>query len=112
MIAGLCNNKIIAPFTHEITTDAKLFNGWLEQCLLPELEPGKIIVMDNYSIHKTAKTKEIIENAGHKLVFLPSYSPDLNPIEQYWAIIKAKIKYFLSYTSIFHRAVQIAFLEV
>jgi hypothetical protein len=42
MIAGLCDNKIIAPFTHEITTDAKLFNGWLEQCLLPELQPAGV----------------------------------------------------------------------
>lgn len=112
MIAGLCNNKIIAPFTHEITTDAELFNGWLEKCLIPELRPGQVIVMDNYSIHKTNKTKELIEAAGCKLLFLPPYSPDLNPIEQYWAIIKAKCKYFLSYTSTLTRALQIAFLEI
>ena len=111
MIAALCDNKIIAPFTHEITTDAKLFNGWLEQCLLPELRPGQVVVMDNYSIHKSAKTKALIESAGCKLLFLPAYSPDLNPIENYWAIIKAKIKYFKSYCSTFDRAIQLAFLN-
>ena len=109
MIAALCNKRIIAPFIHEVTTDATLFNEWLEVCLLPELVPGQVVVMDNYSIHKSSKTRDLIESAGCKLLFLPPYSPDLNPIENYWAIIKARIKYFANYCSTFERAIQIAF---
>ena len=109
MIAGLCNNKIIAPFIHESTTDTALFNGWLEQCLVPLLVPGQVVALDNYSIHKSEETRQIIENAGCKLLFLPPYSPDLNPIENYWAIIKARIKYFRAYCSTFQMAITYAF---
>jgi transposase len=60
--------------------------------LLPEVGPDKVIVMDNASFHKSKRTKELIEKAGCKLVYLPPYSPDLNPIERFWSWLKGKIR--------------------
>ena len=74
------------------TCNTELFNIWIEQMLLPELEPGQVIIMDNVRTHKSKKTKELIESVGCKLIFLPTYSPDFNPIEHFWAQKKAKIK--------------------
>ena len=60
--------------------------------LLPELEVGSVIVMDNTSYHKSKKTQELIEENGCKVMYLPPYSPDLNKIENYWEIIKKEVK--------------------
>lgn len=68
--------------------------------------------MDNASFHKSNKTKEIIENNGHRLLFLPAYSPDLNPIENYWAIIKAKIKKVISNYSELYPCVEYVFQSI
>ena len=92
VVAGLLDNKIIAPLIYTCSTNSLLLNSWLEKCLIPVLPNNCVIIMDNASFHKSTKTKEIIENNGHEPLFLPAYSPDLNPIEQYWAIIKSKIK--------------------
>lgn len=72
--------------------DADMFNLWLEGDLLPKLPPGAVIVLDNAAFHKRNDTREIIQNAGHCLEFLPPYSPDLNPIEPKWAQAKAIIR--------------------
>ena len=69
--------------------DAEIFNLWLGQDLIPKLPPGAVPVMDNATFHKRADTREMIENAGYCLEFLPPYSPDLNPIEPKWAQAKA-----------------------
>jgi len=70
----------------------ELFNGWVEHFLIKELKPGQFVVMDNASFHKSQKTKDLIESVGCKLIFLPPYSPDLNPIEKFWANMKRWIK--------------------
>jgi len=59
---------------------------------LPEIGPGKVIVLDNASFHKNKRTKELIERAGCRLIYLPPYSPDLNPIEKFWSWLKRKIR--------------------
>ena len=92
IVAGLLNNKIIAPLVYEYSTDATLFNTWLAKVLIPELPENSIIIMDNARFHKTSETKEIIEIHNHRLLFLPAYSPDFNPIEHTWATIKKLIK--------------------
>jgi transposase len=66
------------------------FNTWVEKVLLKELTPGQTVIMDNASFHKSKRTQESIE--GCKLIFLPSYSPDLNPIEKFWAKLKKWIQ--------------------
>ena len=96
IIAGLLNNNIIAPLTYHCSTDSILFNTWLEKCLIPALPEKCVLIMDNATFHKSNKTRYIIENHGHRLLLLPAYSPDLNPIEQQWAIIKSKTKKIVS----------------
>lgn len=109
MIAAQCGKDILAPMVFKGTTDAKLFNYWLEICLVPELRPGQVVVMDNYCIHKTDETQQIIKKAGCKILFLPPYSPDLNPIEHFWALIKARIRKIKNSCKDFHSAINLAF---
>ena len=101
--------KMLAPYVFNGHTDAKRFNGWLEKCLLPELRPGQIIIMDNATFHKSKKTKILIESAGCRLLFQPAYSPDLNPIEQQWAVLKAKFRKYKHKFETFDEAVDYAF---
>lgn len=79
---------------YEGTMNADLFNIYLEECLLPVLKPGQIIIMDNASFHKSIETQFLIKDAGCYLLFLPSYSPEFNPIEHTWASLKRYIKQF------------------
>lgn len=86
------SKKLIAPYIFDGSADAKRFNGWIEKCLLPTLRKGQIVIMDNAPFHKAKRTKQLIESAGCTLKFQPKYSPDLNPIEQQWAVIKRKYR--------------------
>ena len=102
-------NKIVAPLCYQGTCDAKLFNLWLKDFLLPSLGPGYTLVMDNAAFHKSGETKDIIEGAGCHLLFLPPYSPDLNPIEKCWANLKAIIKKIIGNFETLGEAVDFAF---
>lgn len=85
--------KLLAPIYFEGSTNTEVFNVWIKEYLLPSIKnANKVIIMDNASFHKTEETKKLIETAGHKLLYLPPYSPDLNPIEQKWGNIKSKVK--------------------
>ena len=75
--------------------DSKVFETYVEKCLVPELIPGKIIILDNAAFHKSLRTRQLIEEAKCQLFFLPSYSPDLNPIENEWFPIKNRIRQLL-----------------
>ena len=66
----------------------EVFEAYLEQVLLPELEEGQVLIMDKLPAHKRAKVRELIEGGGCQLLYLPSYSPDYNPIEEAFAKIK------------------------
>ena len=68
------------------------FLAYVEHVLVPELQPGDVVIMDNLSVHKGAAIREAIEAAGAKLRFLPPYSPDFNPIEQAFAKLKALMR--------------------
>lgn len=96
LIAGWVHEarKIIAPYVFNGYTDAERFNGWVENCLVPSLKPGQTVIMDNASFHKGQKTRELIEKAHCKVLYLPPYSPDFNPIENVWAVIKSLYKTF------------------
>lgn len=76
----------------EGAVDAKAFEAYVERFLVPHLERGQIVVMDNLSVHKSRRVELLIEEAGCALVFLPPYSPDLNPIEEAFAKLKAILR--------------------
>lgn len=92
MIAGLVERKSIAPFVFYGACNTELFNEWFEKFLIKELKPGQTVILDNASFHKSPRIKELVESVGCGLLFLPPYSPDLNPIEQFWANMKRWVK--------------------
>ncbi|WP_341757645.1 IS630 family transposase [Candidatus Tisiphia endosymbiont of Ditula angustiorana] len=110
IIAGLVNNKPIAPFVFNGTCNTELFNNWVEKFLIKELKAGQVVVLDNASFHKSKKTKELIESVGCKVIFLPPYSPDLNPIEKFWANMKKWIKNKIIETSKLFEAISMFFV--
>jgi transposase len=73
----------------EGATDAKTFEAYVEHFLAPTLEKGQVVVLDGLGAHRTHRVRELIEAGGANVVFLPSYSPDLNPIEEAFSKIKA-----------------------
>lgn len=92
IIAGYVNHKSIAPMVFNGSCNTKLFETWVEEFLIKELKPGQVVIMDNASFHKSPKTRELIESVDCTLIFLPPYSPDLNPIEKFWANMKRWIR--------------------
>src|SRR5216683_1598429 len=91
-IDGLRCGAVTAPFVIDRPMNGPIFRTYLERCLIPTLTPGDIVIMDNLSAHKVAGVREALEAAGAKLVYLPPYSPDLNPIEQLFAKLKALLR--------------------
>ncbi len=91
-VAGLRHDGMTAPFVIDCPMNGKIFLLWVEQCLVPTLKPGDMVIMDNLSSHKVAGVREAIEAAGAKLAYLPPYSPDFNPIEQFFARLKALLR--------------------
>ena len=73
-------------------TNKDLFELYLEQILIPNLKSGEYVIVDNASFHKGGRIKTLVENAGCTLIYLPAYSPDLNPIEHFWHPIKNDIR--------------------
>jgi len=76
----------------EGTTTSVVFEAYVEQVLAPTLCSGQVVVMDNLSAHKGERVKEMIEQRGCQLVYLPAYSPDLNPIEEAFSKIKGVVR--------------------
>ncbi len=112
VIAALFRGKFLAPMCFEGTCDTKLFNIWLEEVLIPKLTPGQVLILDNASFHKSADSKKLIEQAGCKLMFLPPYSPDLNPIEKFWANMKTRVRELLPQVQKFTDALDRAILSM
>lgn len=81
-----------ACMVHEGSVDRAAFLEYVEHALVPTLKAGQIVIMDNFTIHHNAKVRELIEAAGCELRYLPSYSPDYNPIENLFAKLKAFLK--------------------
>jgi len=87
-IAALRQDQIAAPCLFDGPINGEVFLAWVRQCLVPTLRPGQIVVMDNLGSHKGKGVRSAIRDAGAKLLFLPKYSPDLNPIEQVFSKLK------------------------
>jgi transposase len=86
-IEGVCCSTVV-----DGAVNADIFEAFVQQVLVPELRPGDIVVMDNLSSHKRDRTRKRIEAAGAELVFLPPYSPDLNPIEMVFSKVKQLLR--------------------
>ena len=92
LVAGLCLTGITAPYVMDGAMTGDVFLQYIKQILAPTLTAGDIVVMDNVATHKVAGIREAIEARGATLLYLPPYSPDLNPIEKAFAKIKATLR--------------------
>jgi transposase len=92
IIGGYKNGKLIAPFRINNSIDSDILLAWLAKVLLPIWHPDDILIMDNASWHKTKKVKAFLKKHGIQFMYQPPYSPDLNPIEHYWAKMKKMMK--------------------
>ena len=91
-LAALRHDRIVAPCVIDGPINGESFRAYVEQMLVPTLRPGDIVVMDNLGSHKAPAIRKAIRAAGARLVFLPPYSPDLNPIEQVFAKLKVLLR--------------------
>jgi transposase len=91
-VAGLRSTALTAPCVIDGPMNGNAFLAYVEQVLAPSLKPGDIVVMDNLSVHKVPGVREAIEAVGGRLLYLPPYSPDFNPIEQLFAKLKALLR--------------------
>ena len=92
VIAAQTCEGIKAPFTFEGSCNTELFESYIEKILCPVLKPKQVVIMDNATFHKSKNIKNLIKNKDCQLIFLPPYSPEYNPIEHYWAILKRCVK--------------------
>jgi transposase len=91
-VAGLRASGVIAPFVLDGPMTGEVFRAYVEHMLAPALSPGDVVVMDNLAAHKVAGIREVIQAIGASVLYLPPYSPDLNPIEQVFAKLKTMLR--------------------
>jgi transposase len=96
MIAAYCHGQLLAPFTIEGACNRTIFETWLESCLIPVLQAGQCLIIDNATFHKGGRIEELINQAGCRVLYLPPYSPDLNRIEKCWSWLKSRIRHCLN----------------
>jgi transposase len=92
LIAALCMDGIRCSTVVDGAINAEVFQAFIEQVLVPQLQAGDVVILDNLSSHKGTRTRQLIEAAGATLLFLPPYSPDFNPIEMIFSKIKQLLR--------------------
>ena len=97
-VAGLRLRGMTAPFVLDGAMNGPMFLAYVKRCLVPTLKRGDIVAMDNLPVHKVAGVEEAIEAAGAMLLYLPPYSPDLNPIELAFSKLKAHLRQAAEHT--------------
>lgn len=110
IVAAKLGASIVAPLQYDGTMDSVLFEAWFASLLLPSLPPNTTIVMDNASFHRKSQLISLAENAGLRLVFLPPYSPEHNPIENFWSWLKRYLRKILPLYHSFDDALCSAFM--
>ena len=104
VIGALQGNNLLTVSIFECNINTPVFNGWVKEDLIPKLPQKSVIVLDNAAFHKSPVLKNMVEEAGHKLEYLPAYSPDLNPIEPKWFQAKSrKRKYQCDIDTLFQK---------
>lgn len=91
-MADWYNQAILAPLTFKGSCNTALIEGWVEHGLVPQLTPGQVVILDHASFHKSDTIRDLIEQAGCQVLFLPPYSPDLNKIEKFRARMKHYVR--------------------
>lgn len=91
-IAGLTYDRLVAPWVLDGPIDRPAFDAWVETQLAPLLRKGDVVILDNLAVHKSPKAAAILRDRGAWFLFLPRYSPDLNPIEMAFAKLKAHLR--------------------
>jgi transposase len=92
MLAGVRLSGPVAPVVFDGSVDGDIYADWVGQFLIRELQPGDVVVADNLASHKNPRALNLIGSAGCRSLFIPQYSPDLNPIEQMWSKIKSYLR--------------------
>jgi transposase len=92
LVAGLRNTGMVAPLVIDGPINGEWFEAYVAQVLVPTLKPGDVVILDNLSSHKRPAAREMIEAAGARMLFLPPYSPDFNPIEKAFSKLKALLR--------------------
>lgn len=92
VLGGLSLEGLVACMSIEAATDKDVFMAFLRHVLVPALRPGQVVVLDNLGAHKAHEVRELIEAAECRLLYLPPYSPEFNPIEQCWSKLKALLR--------------------
>lgn len=92
ILGAMSLDGMLATMTVEAATDTDIFLAYLDDVLCPQLRPGDVVVMDNLSSHKVAGVRERLQQRGADVLYLPPYSPDLNPIEKAWAKLKQMLR--------------------
>ena len=92
LVCAIDSGGVKPSMSVEGAVDAEAFESYIEHFLVPELERGQIVVMDNLSVHKSKRVERLVEGAGCELLFLPAYSPDFNPIEEAFSEVKGALR--------------------
>ena len=109
IVAAQIDGQIIEPLQYEGTMDSALFELWFKARLLPSLPKGTTIVMDNAAFHRKSRLPLLAEKFGCNIIFLPPYSPELNPMENFWSWLKRYLKKILPSCDSFNEALCLAF---
>ena len=109
IVAGICQGKWVAPIEYSGTTDSEWFEYWFTKYLLEEVSQGSVIVLDNATFHKKSVITNLARKKKCQVLFLPPYSPDLNPIEKKWAWLKKRLRKILPHFSCFEDALDSCF---
>jgi transposase len=104
IVAAHLGKAIIEPYQYEGTMESSFFEAWFTRKLLPALPESSVIVMDNATFHRKSRLCPLAEEAGHRMLFLPPYSPELNPIENFWSWLKRQLQKILPDYSTFSDA--------
>lgn len=106
MIAAYCERQLSAAFTVDGACNRVVFETWLETCLLPTLQPGQVVILDNATFHHGGRIAQLLASVGCCLLYLPPYSPDLNRIEKCWAWLKSRIRKRLAHSATLRQAME------